>query len=228
MTEYDNLLEEAKQKAAAFQSTAKKYIPRMYEALRKEDPHISPQEARKRIEKDCIGFWSKRTILEVLPPEAKNAEKQKAGRSRQNKHSSAAVSAAPEVAVAPLKEEAENKKLVIDTYGNVANHSKSIALNGETALPSKQPEGSGKDRKKEVFVSHISHLSAVSELVVLTSQASNACKPLKDHFLSLSEDGKNEYKAWIRQEMQRDANMINPITDLADIINDALDGGVED
>ena len=40
-------------------------------------------------------------------------------------------------------------------------------------------------------------------------------------------DGKNEYKAWIRQEMQRDANMINPITDLANIINDALNGGVE-
>jgi hypothetical protein len=53
------------------------------------------------------------------------------------------------------------------------------------------------------------------------------CKSLKDHFLSLSEDGKNEYKAWIRQEMQRDANMINPITDLANIINDALNGGVE-
>ena len=62
----------------------------------------------------------------------------------------------------------------------------------------------------------------VSELVVLTSQASDACKSLKDHFLSLSEDGKNEYKAWIRQEMQRDGNMINSITDLADIINDAI------
>jgi hypothetical protein len=62
----------------------------------------------------------------------------------------------------------------------------------------------------------------VSELVVLTSQASDVCKSLKDHFLSLSEDGKNEYKAWIRQEMQRDGNMINPITDLADIINDAI------
>jgi hypothetical protein len=63
----------------------------------------------------------------------------------------------------------------------------------------------------------------VSELVVFTSQASNACKSLKDHFLSLSEDGKNEYKAWMRQEMQRDCNMINPIIDLADIINDTID-----
>jgi len=67
----------------------------------------------------------------------------------------------------------------------------------------------------------------VPELVVLTSQASDACKSLKDHFLSLSVEGKNEYKAWIRQEMQRDGNMINPITDLSDIINDAIDSRVE-
>ena len=63
----------------------------------------------------------------------------------------------------------------------------------------------------------------VSELVVLTSQASNACKSLTVHFSTLSEEGKKEYKAWIRQEMHRDSNVINSITDLADIINDAID-----
>jgi hypothetical protein len=52
----------------------------------------------------------------------------------------------------------------------------------------------------------------VSELVVLTSQASNACKSLKDHFSSLPEDGKKEYKAWIRQEMQRDDNIFKDTT----------------
>ena len=66
----------------------------------------------------------------------------------------------------------------------------------------------------------------VSELVVLTFQASNACKSLKDHFSSLPEDGKKEYQTWIRQEIQRDGNMINPIIDLADIINDAIDRGL--
>ena len=58
----------------------------------------------------------------------------------------------------------------------------------------------------------------VSELVVLTSEASNACKSLKDHFSSLPEGGKKEYQTWIRQEIQRDGNVINSITDLADII----------
>jgi hypothetical protein len=107
VSKYDDLLEEVKRKAAAaFQSIAKKYVPRMYEALRSEDPHISPQDARERIEKDCIRYWSKRTILEVLPAEAKNPEKQKAGRLSQKKRNFAAVSAAPAV-----------KKIILDTDG---------------------------------------------------------------------------------------------------------------
>jgi hypothetical protein len=106
LTEYDDLLFEVKQKAAAFQSTAKKYIPRMYVALKREDPHISPLDARDRIEKDCSVVWSKRTILEALPDEAKNQEKQKAGRLGQKKHSFAAVSAAPEM-----------KEIILDVDG---------------------------------------------------------------------------------------------------------------
>lgn len=110
MTKYDNLLEEVGKKATAFQAVAKKYIPRMYEALRNEDPHISPQDARDRIEKDCIGFWRKRTILEVLPAEAKNPEKQKAGRLSQKKRNFAAVSAAPAV-----------EEIILDTDGRSSN-----------------------------------------------------------------------------------------------------------
>jgi hypothetical protein len=106
LSRYSDLLKEVKEKAAAFQSTAKKYIPIMYEALTSEDPHISPQDARKRIEKDCCTVWSKRTILEALPDEAKNPEKQKAGRLSKKKHHFAAVSAAPEVA-----------QIILDTNG---------------------------------------------------------------------------------------------------------------
>ena len=101
----------------------------MYAALRREDPYMSPQDARERIEKDCIGFWSKRTILEVLPAEAKNPEKRKSGRLSQKKHNFAAVSAAPETKkilvatdgtpiAAPLKQEVENKKPLSDSAGN--------------------------------------------------------------------------------------------------------------
>ena len=66
------MLEEAKSRAAAYISTAKLYIPKMYNALMDENKNISPEDARDRIEKDCVGIWSKRTILDALPDEAKN------------------------------------------------------------------------------------------------------------------------------------------------------------
>jgi hypothetical protein len=43
-----------------------------------------------RITKDCIDIWKERTILEVLPDEAKDPKKQKAGRLGQKKRNSAA------------------------------------------------------------------------------------------------------------------------------------------
>lgn len=112
MGKYDDLLEEAKSKAAAYISTAKLYIPKMYNALMKENQNISPKDARDRIEKDCIGIWSKRTILDALPDEAKNREKQKSGRLGQKKRNFAAVSAAPEPRTAAI---------IMDTNGRPIN-----------------------------------------------------------------------------------------------------------
>ena len=89
MCNYDELLEQARQRADAFRSTAKEFIPKMYKALRDENPNTSPGDARDRIEKDCIGIWSKRTILDALPNEAKDPEKQKSGRLSQRKTNSA-------------------------------------------------------------------------------------------------------------------------------------------
>jgi len=106
--EYDDLLDEAKSKAAAYMSTAKVYIPKMYNALMSENKNISPQDARDRIEKDCVSIWSRRTILDALPDEAKNQEKQKSGRLGQKKRSSAAFSAAPEAGAVPI---------ILDTNG---------------------------------------------------------------------------------------------------------------
>ena len=91
---YDALLKEAKAKAEAFALTAREYIPKMYDARRTEDSSLSPEDARDRIEKDCAGIWSKRTILDALPDEAKDLKKQKAGRLSQKEHVSAAFSAA--------------------------------------------------------------------------------------------------------------------------------------
>ena len=81
----------------------------MYCALRDESPTLTPEDARDRIEKDCVNIWSKRTILDALPDEAKDLKKQKAGRLSQKEANSAAVSAAPE----KKKEE----QIMIDTQG---------------------------------------------------------------------------------------------------------------
>jgi hypothetical protein len=110
LTKYDDLLLEVKLKAKAYRSTAKVFIPKMYNALRKEDPNITPQDARDRIEKDCRGIvWEKRTILDALPDEAKDPEKQKAGRLGQKKRNFAAFSAAPSCE--------KKKEIIIDTQG---------------------------------------------------------------------------------------------------------------
>ena len=60
MSEYDNVLNLARTKAEAFRSTAKEFIPNMYAALLKENQNISPIDARDRIQKDCVGIWSRR------------------------------------------------------------------------------------------------------------------------------------------------------------------------
>src|SRR5919108_3435788 len=98
MSKYDNLLQQAKDKVeglrTAIRSTARELIPKLYQALKEENPRITPEDARDRIERDCKCIWSNRTILEALPDEAKNPEKQKAGRIRQKGLNSAAFSAA--------------------------------------------------------------------------------------------------------------------------------------
>jgi hypothetical protein len=122
VAKYDDLLEEARSKAAAYISTAKIYIPKMYEALMNESKDISPEDARDRIEKDCFGIWAKRTILDALPDEAKNREKQKSGRLGQKKRNFAAVSAAQEAGVA---------KIILDTNGRSIDESSAINKSSE-------------------------------------------------------------------------------------------------
>jgi hypothetical protein len=123
MSEYDDLLKKVRAEAEAFRSTAKEYIPKMYYALRREDGNISTEDARDRIEKDCIGIWSKRTMLDAIPDEAKNQKKQEAGRLSQKERNSAAVSAAPYT---------KKKKLMMDTEGNTIENDTALA----TALKS--------------------------------------------------------------------------------------------
>jgi hypothetical protein len=120
---YDDLLEEVRSRAAAYISTAKIYIPKMYNALMNETKDISPEDARDRIEKDCFGIWAKRTILDALPDEAKNRKKQESKfRLGQKKRNFAAVSAAPEDGAA---------KIILDTNGRSIDERSTIKKSSE-------------------------------------------------------------------------------------------------
>ena len=77
MSEYDGLLEKAREAEEQFRFTAKEIIPAMYKALRKENSNISAFDARDRIQIDCNQMWSDSTILDSLPEEAKDKDKPK-------------------------------------------------------------------------------------------------------------------------------------------------------
>ena len=122
MSEYTFLLEEARSKIADLKkpiiATSKEYVPKMYIAIQNENPNLKPLEVRKKIEHDCKDLWSKRTILDALPDEAKDLEKQKAGRQR-NKNkipTSAAMTAAPKL----------EEKIVIDNLGRIVTDNESL------------------------------------------------------------------------------------------------------
>jgi hypothetical protein len=149
LTEYDKLVEEVRTKAEAFRSlTAKEYIPKMYWALCNENPNLKPEDARDRIEKDCINIWSNRTILDALPDEAKDLKKQKAGRLSQKEAKSAAVSAA---SLSTKKKKQE--EIIIDTEGNpiensVSSPPPSAPLTTTTLSPIVDVSSSGNNRSQ--------------------------------------------------------------------------------
>jgi hypothetical protein len=122
MSKYDDLLKDPKAKAEAFTLTAKEYIPKMYNALREEDPNISPDDARDRIQKDCVCIWSRRTVLDALPSEAKDPKKQKAGRLSRMEYRSAAFSAALRMHIAKKEIQINTSGKCIATDENQSNN----------------------------------------------------------------------------------------------------------
>ena len=149
MSEYNNLLEEAKFKIASIQKsiliTAREYIPKLYQTCFKENPNLTSMKIRKMIEKDCEDLWSKRTILDALPDEAKDLDKQKAGRQR-NKNKS--LNSAAMTAALKLEE-----KMVLDTFGNVVTDNKFLypeSLNNFDSIDRKNQENLEKNSDKNV------------------------------------------------------------------------------
>jgi hypothetical protein len=168
LNEYDNLLKQAKLEVnSALTSTAKKFIPKMYDALRNENPNITSKDARDRIEKDCVGIWGKRTILNALPDEAKDQKKQKAGRLRQKGVKSAAFSAAQ-------SSEEKKKEITIDTQGRTIENEtpSSTSLPSMSFVSNRDNEGgcaSNNDYNKLENIDHLLHF----EFALASDEISN-------------------------------------------------------
>lgn len=77
MRTYDDYLKDLR----ASTTSAYEYIPKMCEALREEDKHISNEDIKERVTKDCLDAGlSKGTIIHNIPEEFKDPVKVDAGK----------------------------------------------------------------------------------------------------------------------------------------------------
>lgn len=102
-SKYDQLLEQAR-------GSAKYWIPKLCEGLKKENSEMSNDDIRERVTQDCLPIWQKSTIRDALPAEYKQKEKAQAGKKGRQKQleqvgGTVTITEEPEV---PVKLRAEN------------------------------------------------------------------------------------------------------------------------
>jgi hypothetical protein len=161
MSTYEELLEEARTKVQTFQqSTAKEYVLKMYRILRAENPELAPVDARYRIEKDCVGILSRRTILYALPDEDKDQKKQIACRLRQKEANSAAL---PQEMITVLCQETYNEDLVTEV-GEVGVSNSTLLSLAETSYPDLKKDEDGTIARLEFWFSIRGYASIHTEV----------------------------------------------------------------
>jgi hypothetical protein len=77
MSRYDNFLKQLKED---HKTTAQMAIKQLYLFLKEEDPNLSNDDMYDRILKDCLVIWARATVIENMPDELKDSERQEAGR----------------------------------------------------------------------------------------------------------------------------------------------------
>ncbi|MGA7044113.1 MAG: hypothetical protein WBY71_10625, partial [Nitrososphaeraceae archaeon] len=77
MSRYDDFLKQLKED---HKTTAKMAINRLYLLLKEDDPNLSKDDMYDRILKDCLVIWARATVIENMPDELKDSERQEAGR----------------------------------------------------------------------------------------------------------------------------------------------------
>jgi hypothetical protein len=141
MTTYEELLEESRFKIQSFlESIANEYVPKMFWALHDENPELEPEDVKDRIKKDCVGIWSKCTLLDALP----DLKNQKTSRLRQKEANSAAFSAAlPQEMITVPYQETYNEDLVTEVGGVAVSNSTLPSCLEETSYPDLKRDENG-------------------------------------------------------------------------------------
>ena len=77
MSRYDDFLKQLKED---HKTTAQMAIKQLYLLLKEDDPNLSNDDMYDRILKDCLVIWARATVIENMPDELKDSERQEAGR----------------------------------------------------------------------------------------------------------------------------------------------------
>ena len=77
-SKYHQLLEQAR-------GSAKRWIPKLCQALREENSVMSEEDIRTRVTRDCLSIWQITTINNALPEEFKNKERSQTGKKGRQK-----------------------------------------------------------------------------------------------------------------------------------------------
>ena len=80
--DYNGLVELARQTAIEH---AMEWIPKLCEALKRENPEMSKEDIRETVANDCADFWSRATIRKWMPDEYKDPQKSEYGKKGREK-----------------------------------------------------------------------------------------------------------------------------------------------
>src|ERR687898_882622 len=79
---YNKLLEQAREAGTIL---ARTWIPRLCQALKRENPEMPSEDVKETVTKDCADIWSRATIRNNMPGEFKDPQKQEAGKKGREK-----------------------------------------------------------------------------------------------------------------------------------------------
>lgn len=185
---YDDLIALIRADHQTFLESCSNYVPRLYEALTKEEG-LTSEDARDRIEKDCVEFWKIGTIRDALPKEAKDQVKAKAGKAS----GSARLN------------RTEEKEVLVTAGGSTESPPRSIEEQNEREFEqkyeTKDPAPTQKDLEIKTLKEDVKKLSNAITLISKDAKHSPAYRELEEQNKAVTKENE-DLRAAIEQSKQ--------------------------